>query len=166
MKLRCFHVIALLIAVLTIAAGTVFAQSESQIASDEVKRVGSHLNCQCGGCKDDANCMMSGGQCHFCKPARTKIFQMQQTGSDDGTIIASFVKEYGEKIFRPDPSSSFWVVPYLSFGAGALLVVLILMKMRGSAKQHALSPAGGVGAVDPMLAKYHDAIEKDLARLE
>lgn len=65
MKLRRFHVIALLIAVLTIAAGTVFAQSESQIASDEVKRVGSHLNCQCGGCKDDANCMMSGGQCHL-----------------------------------------------------------------------------------------------------
>lgn len=162
MRTRTYYLISLML----LAATTVFAQSESQIASDEVRRVGSHLNCQCGGCKDDANCMMSGGQCHFCKPARTKIFQMQQTGSDDAAIIASFVKEYGDKIFRPDPSSSFWLVPYFSFGAGALLVVLVLMKMRGSAKKHLLTPAGGPSLDDPSLARYRDAIEKDLARLD
>ena len=51
------------------------AQTESQIESDEVKRVGTHINCQCGACNENVNCMMSAGQCHFCKPARTKILQ-------------------------------------------------------------------------------------------
>lgn len=162
MRTRWLYLASLLL----LAAGTVFAQSEAQIESDEVKRVGSHLNCQCGGCKDDANCMMSGGQCHFCKPVRTKIFQQQQAGTDDATIIASFVKEYGDKIFRPDPSSSFWLVPYFSFAAGALLVVLVLMKMRGSAKKHSLAPVGGPSMDDPSLARYRDAIEKDLAKLD
>ncbi len=162
MTKRRFQLAALLI----LTAGMAFAQSEAQIESDEVKRVGSHINCQCGGCKDDANCMMSGGQCHFCKPARTKIFTMQQSGSDDAAIIATFVKEYGDKIFRPDPSSSFWLVPYLSFAAGGLLLVLILMKMRSGARKHALSPAGAATIDDPSLARYRDAIEKDLAKLD
>jgi hypothetical protein len=48
-----------------VRAGTALAQTESQIESDEVQRIGSHLNCQCGGCNDNVNCMMSGGQCPF-----------------------------------------------------------------------------------------------------
>jgi cytochrome c-type biogenesis protein CcmH/NrfF len=149
-------------------AGAALAQTESQIESDEVRRVGSHLNCQCGGCKDDVNCMMSGGQCHFCKPTRTKIFQMQQAGADDATIIASFVKEVGEKVFRPDPSSSFWLVPYFSLAAGLGIVVLVLVKLRSSARKHALQPsaAGGPPIDDAAFARYRDAIEKDTARLE
>ena len=153
-------------ALLLLTAGMAFAQSESQIESDEVKRVGSHLNCQCGGCKDDVNCMMSGGQCHFCKPARTKIFHMQQGGSSDAGIIAAFVKEYGDKIFRPDPSSSFWLVPYFSMAAGGMLLVLVLMKMRSGARKHALTPAGSASIDDPSLARYRDAIEKDMAKLD
>jgi cytochrome c-type biogenesis protein CcmH/NrfF len=144
-----------------------YAQTESQIESDEVKRVGAHINCQCGGCKDDVNCMMSGGQCHFCKPTRTKIFQMQQSGMNDSGIIASFVKDFGDKIFRPDPSSSFWVVPYLSLGLGGLLIAFILMRMRGQARKHALQPATAGGpSDDPTFARYRDAIEKDTDRLD
>ncbi len=106
------------------------AQTESQIQSDEVKRVGVHLNCQCGGCTDNLNCNMSGGQCHFCKPARTKIYQMQSAGMSDSGIIAAFVKEYGQKIFRPDPNSSFWLVPYVSLAVGAIVLVLVLRRLR------------------------------------
>jgi cytochrome c-type biogenesis protein CcmH/NrfF len=162
----------LLLATALVSAGSVWAQSESQIEGDEVKRVGSHLNCQCGGCKDDVNCMMSGGQCHFCKPARTKIFQTQQmSGSGpagDAAIIATFVKEYGEKVFRPDPDSSFWLVPYLSAFAGLGIVALVLVKMRSSARKHGLTPsaAGGPPIDDATFSRYRDAIEKDTDRLE
>ncbi len=141
-----------------------FAQTESQIESDEVKRVGAHINCQCGGCKDDVNCMMSGGQCHFCKPTRTKIFQMQQSGMSDGSIIATLEKEFGDKIFRPDPSSTFWIVPYLSLGLGALLIGFILMRMRGHAS-HVTAGGPSVGD-DATFARYRDAIEKDTNRLD
>jgi cytochrome c-type biogenesis protein CcmH/NrfF len=147
----------LLVALVVAAA---IAQTESQIESDDVKRVGTHIACQCGACQENVNCNMSSGQCHFCKPARTKIYQMQSTGADDGTIIASFVKEYGQSIFRADPNSFFWLVPYLSLGAGGVLLWFILRKMRGT---KTLRPATGGPALDddPVLAKYRDQIEKD-----
>lgn len=148
-------------------APVALAQTEAQIQSDPVKRVGAHINCQCGGCNDDANCMMSGGQCHFCKPARTQIFKMQQDGMSDEAIVAAFIKQYGEKIFRPDPSSWFWVVPYISLALGGALLILILMRLRGHATQQALRPASGPPLDDDAsFARYRDAIEKDTDRLE
>jgi cytochrome c-type biogenesis protein CcmH/NrfF len=162
--------VAVLLA-LAASASLAFAQSESEIQSDQVKRVGTHLNCQCGGCKDDLDCQMSGGQCHFCKPARTQIFEMQKQGMSDEAIVASFIKQYGEKIFRPDPSSWFWIVPYLGLAAGGGLIVLVLMKMRSSAGKHTLHTAGGPSIPvnmddDPDYARYRAAIEKDTERLE
>jgi cytochrome c-type biogenesis protein CcmH/NrfF len=155
-----------------VMAGAVWAQTESQIESDEVKRVGSHLNCQCG-CNDDLNCMMSGGQCPFCKPERTKIFRMQQAGMSDSAIITSFLKDFGGKMFRPDPSSAFWLVPYFSFGAGGFLIAFTLMRMRGRARKlrlTALSAAGPsngfAGGADASFARYLDAVEKDTPTLD
>src|ERR1041385_849009 len=111
-----------------ILSATAFAQSEAQIESDEVKRVGTHISCQCGACTENVNCMMSAGQCHFCKPARTKIFGMQKSGMSDAQIIQAFIVEYGEKIFRRGPNSYFWVVPYISLGIGGLVIILVLIR--------------------------------------
>jgi len=140
------------------------AQTASEIESDDVKRVGTHLNCQCGSCTENVDCNMSSGQCHFCKPARTKIYKMQRAGMSDEQIIANFVREYGEKIFRPDPTSSFWVVPYLSLALGGLLVAFVLKKMLGGKRLVPASPAAGapVEDDDPLLAKYRATIEKEL----
>jgi cytochrome c-type biogenesis protein CcmH/NrfF len=103
---------------------------------------------------------MSSGQCHFCKPARTKIYQMQQAGSNDETIVASFVKEYGQGIFRADPNSSFWVVPYVLLALGGVLVWYVVKRLMGP---KALRPATAGAPIDddPVLAKYRDQIEKD-----
>ncbi len=152
-----------------VLAAAALAQNEAQIESDDVKRVGSHINCQCGACTENVNCMMSSGQCHFCKPTRTKIFQMQSAGMSDTQIIQAFIQEYGQKIFRRDPNSFFWIIPYLSLGAGAIILWAILRRVRG---HHPLKPAtagGPPGALepdDPTLARYRDAIEKDTARLD
>ena len=148
---------------LLLIATAAWAQTEARIESDEVKRVGSHLNCQCG-CKDNLNCMMSGGQCPFCKPARTKIFRMQQAGMNDSAIIASFLKDFGDKMLRPDPDSSFWIVPYFSFGAGGILITFILMRMRGRSAD--LSTGGPSEAGEACLARYRSAIERDTATLD
>jgi len=149
-------------------AGAALAQTESQIESDEVRRVGSHLNCQCG-CKDNFNCMMAGGQCPFCKPMRTKIFRMQQAGMNDTAIIASFVRDSGDKIFRPDPDLSFWLVPYFSLGLGGFITAFILMRMRDRARNYPSIevPASGLsGGADAPFALYREAIEKDTEALE
>jgi cytochrome c-type biogenesis protein CcmH/NrfF len=143
---------SLLVLVLAAAA---FAQTESQIESDEVRRVGTHIACQCGSCTENIDCNMSSGQCHFCKPARTKIWELQKTGMDDAGIIGYFKKHYGDAIFRADPSSFFWLVPYLMLGLGGFVLWLVLKRMRG------VKPLRPAIAGDPLLARYRDAIEKD-----
>jgi cytochrome c-type biogenesis protein CcmH/NrfF len=149
------------------SSAVIWAQSEAQIESDEVKRVGSHISCQCGSCNENVNCMMSAGQCHFCKPARTEIYNMQSQGKSDAQIIQNFIVEYGEKVFRHDPNSYFWLVPYISLGFGAIAIVFILRRIRG---HHApMKPAAAGGPPlddDPALARYRDAIEKDTAKLD
>jgi cytochrome c-type biogenesis protein CcmH/NrfF len=148
-------------------APAVWAQTEAQIESDEVKRVGTQISCQCGSCNENVNCMMSAGQCHFCKPARTEIYKMQGQGKSDAQIIASFVQEYGQKIFRNGPNSFFWLVPYVSFGIGAIAIVFILRRIGGHHPPLKPAAAGGSPlADDPTLARYRDAIEKDTARLD
>jgi len=108
--------------------------------------------------------MMSGGQCPFCKPARTKIFRMQEAGMSDSAIVASFLKDFGGKMFRPDPGSSFWMVPYLSFGAGGLLITFILMRMRlrtGKHSSHSSIPMSAASS----FSRYREEIEKAMAEL-
>jgi cytochrome c-type biogenesis protein CcmH/NrfF len=152
---------------LTASSVRLHAQTEAQIESDQVKRVGTHLSCQCGACQENLNCLMSSGQCHFCKPARTKIYQAQTSGQSDAQIIQSFITEYGEKIFRHDPNNYFWTVPYISLGLGLLAIIFVLRKI----KSHpSLKPAAAGHAPppdnDPELARYRDAIEKETERLE
>ncbi len=139
------------------------AQSESQIESDEVKRVGSHITCQCG-CADNLNCNMSGGQCHFCKPARTKIFEMQKAGMSDSAIIASFVNQYGASVLRHDPNSFFWLIPYVGLALG--LVILGFIVRRWARRPRPATAAGPAAEDDPTYMRYRDAVEKDLSRLE
>jgi cytochrome c-type biogenesis protein CcmH/NrfF len=154
----------LLFGVLAVAA---IAQTSSQLESDEVKRVGIHLKCTCG-CNDNLNCNMSSGQCHICKPARAKIFQMQQSGMSDDSIVASFVKS-GEFTLLSDPNSYFWVVPYFSLVLGGVVVWVVLRRLRGNR----LTPATAGGPAsnrepdnDPVFARYRDAIEKDTEKLD
>jgi cytochrome c-type biogenesis protein CcmH/NrfF len=149
-----------------VLAAAALAQSASEIESDDVKRVGVHIGCQCGSCTENVNCNMSSGQCHFCKPARTKIYKMQQAGMSDAQIIKSFVEEYGQKIFRADPNSSFWMVPYVSLAGGGVLLWFVLKKMRGGKPLMPATSAGPALDDDPVLAKYRDAIEKDTGKID
>jgi cytochrome c-type biogenesis protein CcmH/NrfF len=147
-----------------ILAAAAFAQTESQIESDEVRRVGTHIACQCGSCTENVNCNMSSGQCHFCKPARTEIYKMQKSGMNDDGIIASFKKQYGAAIFRADPSSYFWLIPYLMLIVGGGVVWIVLKRLRGTRPLHP-AVAGMGPSDDPVLARYRDAIEKDTDNL-
>lgn len=150
----------LLLLALAVAA---IGQTSTQVESDEVKRVGIHLQCTCG-CNDNLNCNMSSGQCHICKPARTKIFLMQQQGMSDESIIASFVTS-GDFTRLIDPSSSFWVVPYFSLALGGIIVWFVLRNLRRGKLQVAASGKAPVKD-DPEFARYRDAIERDTEKLD
>jgi cytochrome c-type biogenesis protein CcmH/NrfF len=147
-------------------AAAAIAQTSTQVESDEVKRVGIHLQCTCG-CSDNLNCNMSSGQCHICKPARTKIFQMQQAGMSDDSIVASFVKS-GEFTRLSDPNSSFWIVPYFSLALGGVIVWFVLRNLRHGKTGKPQPANGGKAAVpdDPEFARYRESIERDTEKLD
>jgi cytochrome c-type biogenesis protein CcmH/NrfF len=149
---------AFLAVILAVAA---LAQTASEKPSVDVRRVGARLACQCG-CKDSvATCSML--ECHFSKPAKEKIAQMQAVGMSDDQIIQSFIREYGPGIYLAPPNAFGWIVPYAAVAVGLLIIWAFIKKYR---KPKPLTDLGPIEIDDPELAKYKDQIEKDLANLE
>src|SRR3954453_11367694 len=101
---------------LLVAAGAGLAQMASRTQKVEVSRVGSRLACQCGCSDTVASCSMLG--CGFSHPAKEKIAPMQAAGVPDATIVEDFVKTYGQKIYRAEPNTLGWLVPYLALALG------------------------------------------------
>jgi cytochrome c-type biogenesis protein CcmH/NrfF len=147
---------------LTLAAAAL-AQTSSQIESDEVKRVGAHLQCTCG-CNDNLNCNMSSGQCPVCKPARTHIFKQQQAGVSDDSIVMELVSS-GEFTRLNDPNSYFRVVPYFSLALGAGVICVVLGRLRRGKVGSTGSSKTATGNV-PDLARYLKAVEADTEALD
>jgi cytochrome c-type biogenesis protein CcmH/NrfF len=149
----------LALSLLVLTAVSAFAQSAADLESDNVKRVGSRLACQCGSCKSTIACEMPGG-CGYCKRVKTRIAQMQTAGKSDQAIIDQLVKESGESYLAP-PGAFGWLTPYLAalFGLG-----VIFWFVRRSTK----TPATAEGPAIPSDAfhRYHDRIERDLEKLE
>jgi cytochrome c-type biogenesis protein CcmH/NrfF len=145
--------------VLAVAA---LAQTASEMPGDDVRRVGARLQCQCG-CKDSvATCSML--ECHFSKPAKLRIAQMQSVGMTDRQIIDAFMREYGPAIYLAPPNAFGWIIPYL---AAALGLGAIFLYLRTAYKKPApVATSGVVADDDPELARYKEQIEKDTAHLE
>lgn len=151
--------ISLLTLVVALAA---IAQTASEKPSSDVRRVGAHLQCQCG-CKDSvATCSML--ECSFSKPAKEKIARMLTVGLSDDQIVQSFVREDGPGVYLAPPSAFGWVVPYVAVGFGLMVIWLFLKK---SFKPRPVTPIDRpIELDDPALLKYKDQIEKELADLE
>ena len=135
----------------------------AQIGSSDVLRVGAHIACQCGSCKDTVACPMALQGCGFCNPARVKIAKMQLAGMKDKQIIDTFTKEYGAGIYRADPNSFFWVIPYGALGLGLLAIFFFL---RQSLRPKAVATDTTPTPETPIDARYMEAAEKETSRLE
>jgi cytochrome c-type biogenesis protein CcmH/NrfF len=140
-----------------------FAQTAAEKPSVDVRRVGQRLACQCG-CKDSvATCSML--ECHFSKPAKERIAQLQALGFSDDQIIKKFIDENGPDIYLAPPKAYGQIVPYVTLGLGAV-VILLFVRRYYKPKPKAMTDLGELEIDDPALAKYRDQIEKDLANLE
>ena len=148
---------SLLILLVAVAA---LAQTASEKPSVDVRRVGARLQCQCG-CKDSvATCSML--ECHFSKPAKERIAQMQSVGMSDEQIVQAFIRDYGMAVYLAPPNAFGWIVPYASVGFGLAVILLFLRKL----KPKPMTDLGPIEADDPELAKYQAQIEKDTANLD
>src|SRR5664279_5803939 len=82
---------------LLVVAVVALAQTASEKPNVDVRRVGARLQCQCG-CKDSvATCSML--ECHFSKPAKERIAQMQAVGMSDDQIVQAFIRDYGMAVY-------------------------------------------------------------------
>ena len=137
------------------------AQTASEKPSNDVRRVGARLQCQCG-CKDSvATCSML--ECGFSKPAKERIARMQAVNMSDEQIVKAFVRDYGTGIYLAPPSAFGWIVPYITLALGLGVIWLFIRKYR---RPKPLAEVGPLDIDDPALEKYKDQIEKDLAKLE
>jgi len=138
------------------------AQTASQKPSVDVRRVGARLQCQCG-CKDSvATCSML--ECHFSKPAKERIAQMQSVGMSDEQIVQAFIRDYGMAVYLAPPNAFGWIVPYASVGFG--LVVIFLFLRKAYRKPKPMTDLGEIEADDRELAKYQEQIEQDTKNLD
>ncbi|MGI8988220.1 MAG: cytochrome c-type biogenesis protein CcmH [Bryobacteraceae bacterium] len=148
-------------AALLLAMGLSCLAQTPGIESNEVKRVGAHIACQCGSCKETVNCPMSMSGCGFCSPAKARIHKMQQAGMSDQSIIDTYIKQYGPGIYRGNPSSFYWIVPYSVLALGVLAIFWFVRRYYYHRPQVA-----EVSPPDESYSRYRDTIEKDLAKLE
>src|SRR5712691_10551407 len=137
--------------VILILALATAASAQMASSTQNMRRVGARLACQCG-CPDTvASCSMLG--CSFSHPAKEKIAQMQAAGVADSAIIADFVKAYGQGIYRSEPNAFGWLVPYLGLALGAVVVIWFVRRSR--------RPKPSL-VMDPRLARYNEQIDQEL----
>ena len=137
-----------------------FAQSAEELESPAVNRVADRLNCPCG-CKTNMACRMDPYPCPVCRKAKVEIFEAQAQGKSDQQIFDQFVTENWKDILAIGPGLLGMFGPYAALLMGLGVVILVVRRMMHRPQ----TPAAG--EVDStVLDRYHDDIEKDLAKLD
>jgi len=138
-------------------------QSASQFHTESVRRVGARLACLCGGCKDTvASCQML--ECHYSKPARERIAELQAAGWSDDRIIDEFVQKNGKQALSAPPAEGFnllaWVMPFVAIAAGLGMIWVFIQRFRKPLE------ASNALAETATLSHYQERIERDLKKLD
>jgi len=146
---------------IAVATALCLAQTATEYESPEVNHIAGKLNCNCG-CKLRMDCVMPPtGICPVCKAAKIRIANMRADGKSEGQILDQFVAENGAGVLAVSPGKFGTSAPYIALLMGLGLVFIVIRRYRH------LRPAPRVAAGDDAaVARYHDQIEKDLAKLE
>jgi len=146
---------------IAIATALCLAQTATEYESPAVNHIAGMLNCNCG-CHLRMDCVMPPtGICPVCKAAKIRIANMQKEGQSEGQILNQFVAENGASVLAVSPGKFGTSAPYIALLMGLGVVFIVIRRYRH------LRPAPKFAAGDDAaVARYHDQIEKDLAKLE
>jgi cytochrome c-type biogenesis protein CcmH len=96
---------------------------------------------------------------------KQEVREMLAQGKTEPEIFDHYVSVYGERILASPRAEGFnllvWVLPWLSLGLGALLLIFFLKRWRQ--RSLTLQPASGPGAIDE---KYSERVERELRSLD
>ena len=103
-------------------------------------------------------------ECHYSKPARTKITAMAATGAPDDKIVESFVKDSGLQALSVPPSEGFntmlGLMPWVMGGVGLMAIAWFINRSRAA-------PKSEMAKIDSEIVdRYRERIEKDTADLD
>jgi len=140
----------------------------ARAAATNRQEIAEGLTCQCGCGLTVANC--NHPNCSFSVPMREHIDTMLAHGTGRAEIVASFRKQYGEKILSAPTTQGFnllaWTMPFVALVVSGGLVVLMMGRWRGgpsSAPQTPQSPNdSGSGAADKSDSALRERLEREL----
>jgi cytochrome c-type biogenesis protein CcmH len=140
------------------------AQTGTEVMTPEVRRVGDKLACLCGICNNTVGtCPML--RCEHSYPARQRLAKALALGKSDDQIVKAEVKMFGLRALSGPPSEGFsllaWVMPIIAVAIGLGVVAVVVKRLRPH------SAAAGAPEIDgELLDRYHEQIEKEVAKLE
>src|SRR3984957_7606461 len=143
---------------LGLLAGGCLAQSAEELESAAVNRVADRLNCPCG-CKTNMACRMDPYPCRTCWENKKKILKMEESGMSDQAILDQFSKEMGTSVVVVPPGTLGSLSFYTAAALGLILVVFVIRKL---SRKGAVVAGAPEFPDDPLLARYHDQIEKEV----
>ena len=147
-----------------VVSAVCLAQTGTEVMTPEVRRVGDKLACLCGICNNTVGtCPML--RCEHSYPARQRIANALAIGKSDDQIVKAEVKMFGLRALSGPPSEGFsllaWVMPMIALAIGLGVVALVFKQIRPR------PAAAGAPEIDhDVLDRYHDQIEKEVAKLE
>jgi cytochrome c-type biogenesis protein CcmH len=96
---------------------------------------------------------------------KQEVRQMLAEGKTDREILDHYASTYGERILASPRPEGFnllvWILPWVSLGMGALMLILFLRRWRQRIPVLQQAPAGGM--ID---SKYSERMEQELRDLE
>ena len=131
-----------------------------------LRAIGEKLKCQCG-----TRCAYTVGSCnmlncHFREEVYGQIRQDLNAGTGEAAILGKLKEKYGTIILAAPPAEGFnlvgWIMPFLALVLGLLAIRFILIRWRRPRPAAAGAPSGS----GPLVDKFRDEIEKELADLE
>ncbi len=133
------------------------APTAAEVTDALVKDVARELACLCGSCPRRP---LHECACGWADKNRIRIADALKAGQDKQTIVAGFVKEFGQEAFSSPPAEGFnltaWVMPFLVLALGTLFVWTVIRNW-SQGKQ-------GPAPVQPSEAGVDDAYRAKLER--
>jgi cytochrome c-type biogenesis protein CcmH len=134
-------------------------QEPQKDISKAYKDACARLICQCGCSEQLSVCAMQ--NCSSATPMRAEVRERLLKGDSVDAIVDSFVARYGKKVLSAPTMKGFditaWIMPFLIFGLGTVVVSWIVVRMVRPSKAVESAP----GPVDPRVEQEFKDFEEE-----
>ncbi len=137
------------------------APAAAEATDAQVKEVAKELACLCDTCPRRP---LDECACGWADKNRQRIADALTAGQDKQTIVAAFVKDFGQEAFSSPPAEGFfltaWVMPFLVLALGGLLVWIVIRNWSQNKPAPVTVQASEVEANDDFRSRLEQELEE------